>query len=253
MIDFYTDESGKPINVRRLAGSQLRGFAWPQGACSDGKNIYLIFERKAFYGLTHRCKILKLDAETLAVCKISGELRLGHGNDITYRDGVLYVTHSFGSKRIHRVDARSLRQLTGVDVVIPDKLNRKRIQCFNGIAKFGSGYILRVMGGAGMLITNENFVARRYFRTSRKYRESQGMDQKNRTTYRGYSILQSSDKNLLLTFDDSGKLIEKQRLEITGELEAIFFVGDQLCGTLYTRVEDSLGRSRRSAYVFRIY
>lgn len=253
MVEFFTDENGKPIDVRRLAGRSLRFFAWPQGACSDGKYIYMIFERKGLLGRTHRCKIVKLDGETLTVKAISGELRIGHGNDVTYRDGILYITHSAGSKRIHRVDARTLRQLTGIDVTIPEKLKRKRIQCFNGIACFGGGYILRVMYGAGILVTDENFVGIRYYLTGRKYKTSQGMDQKNRTIYRAYSSLQSSDKNLLVLFDEDGKVIGKQKLEITGELESVFFMGDQLCGTLYRRTQDSAGRNRRSAYVFKVY
>ena len=252
MIEYITDKNGKPINIRRLAGAGLEHFPWPQGAASDGKYIYMVFERKAIRGFAHRCRIVKLDARTFTIRQVSGNLRLGHGNDITYRDGVLYITHSAGRKLIHRVDARTLEQMSGIDVVIPEALRRKRIGCFNGICCFGKGYMLRVMYGSGMLVTNENFVGTRYFRTGRLYKTSQGMDQKNRTTYRAFSTLQSSDRNFLITFDDDGKVIKKKTLEITGELESVFFVGDQLYGSVYRKTQDAAGRWRRATYLFRV-
>ena len=252
MIDFYNDTSGYPINVRSLT-KKLNGFQVTQGATSDGRNIYMVFERRHHNGCARRCRIVKLDAGTLELKQVSDVLRIGHGNDMAYRDGVLYITHSFGNRRIHRVNARTLKQMEGIEVSIPQKFRRKRIRCFNGIACFGNGYILRVMGGTGMLVVDENFQGIRYFRTSNKYKTSQGMAQKNRTTYRAYSELQSSDKNFLVTFDDDGKMISKERLELTGEMESVFFVGEQLCGTVYRRTADKAGRKRYAAYVYRIY
>ena len=252
MIDFYKDKSGYPINVRSLT-KKLDGFQVTQGATSDGKNIYMVFERRHHNGCARRCRIVKLDAVTLDLKQVSDVLRIGHGNDMTYRDGILYVTHSFGNRRIHRVDAKTLEQLEGVEVTIPQKLRRKRIGCFNGIACFGKGYILRVMGGSGMLVVDENFEGIRYYRTSRKYRTSQGMDQKDRKIYRAYSDLQSSDRNFLVTFDDDGDVISRERLDLTGEMESVFFCGEQLCGTVYRRTADKAGRQRFAAYVYRIY
>lgn len=252
MIDFYRDKKGDPINVRSLT-KKLGAFQVTQGSTSDGRNIYMVFERRHHNGCSRRCRIVKLDAATLELKQVSDELRIGHGNDMAYRDGILYVTHSFGNKRIHRVDAKTLTQIEGIEVTIPSKLNRKRIRCFNGIACYGKGYILRVMGGAGILVVDENFQGVRYYRTSRMYKTSQGMDQKDRVIYRAYSNLQSSDKNFLVTFDDDGNLLNRERLDLTGEMESVFFVGDQLCGTVYRRTKDSAGRQRYADYVYKIY
>lgn len=253
MVEFFTDENGKPVDIRRLAGRSLRYFAWPQGACSDGKYIYMIFERKRFQGRTHRCKIVKLDLKTLKVIKVSDELKIGHGNDITYCNGNLYVTHSAGGRVVHRIDPFTLKYKETIRVVIPKELGRKKIREFNGIACYGSGFILRIMWGSGMLITDENFHALRHFRTRRFFKTSQGMDQKSLTTYRAFSKLQSSDRNYLVTFDEDGRMLERIKLEVTGELENVFFAGDQLYGTVYRRSQDSAGSNRRSAYVFKVY
>ena len=169
MIEYITDKNGKPINIRRLAGAGLEHFPWPQGAASDGKYIYMVFERKAIRGFAHRCRIVKLDARTFTIRQVSGNLRLGHGNDITYRDGVLYITHSAGSKLIHRVDARTLEQMSGIDVVIPEALRRKRIGCFVAMGNLKGSCLLvkarllisltvkNCLKGQYQMVTNEIF------------------------------------------------------------------------------------------------
>lgn len=250
MVEYFKDENGKPVNIRKLARGLLH-FPVTQGSCSDGENIYMLFERKHKRNCTHRCKIVKLDAKTLAVKKVSDELRTGHGNDMTYRNGVLYITHSRGDMVVHRVDAETLEQLPGVHVTIPKPLKRKRIRAFNGIACYEKGFILRVMGGAGMLITDKNLAGIRYFRTKKNYRVSQGMDQKRDKTYRAYSWWQSEDKNYLAVFNSDGELIERTRLDVSGEMESVFFVKDKLYGTVYKKT-GSKERLRFEAYIFTI-
>ena len=54
MIDFYRDKKGDPINVRSLT-KKLGAFQVTQGSTSDGKNIYMVFERRHHNGCSRRC------------------------------------------------------------------------------------------------------------------------------------------------------------------------------------------------------
>ena len=97
-------------NIRSLAGNALKYFTVTQGACSDDRYIYMVFERKPKGDRTHRCKVVVYDPTVKKVIMVSGALKLGHGNDMCIRDGVLYITHSEGAKVIHRVDAKTLKK-----------------------------------------------------------------------------------------------------------------------------------------------
>ena len=246
-ISYIEGKNGKPLNIRKHVGEKLKHYTVTQGACSDGTNIYMVFERKE----PHRCKIVKLNFKTMGVVKVSGALKIGHGNDITYKDGVLYITHSKGSKVIHRVNAETLKKGKDIKVKIPKKLKSKGIKYFNGIACYGSGFILRVMGGAGMLIVNKNFKGTRYFKTKENYNTSQGMDQKGGVIYRAYSKGQSSDKNYLATFDKKGNLLKRRRVDVTGEMESVFLINGAPYGTVY-RKKNVDGKMKYKAYIFKI-
>lgn len=231
----YIMRDGEKLDIRSHVGPKLRYFTVTQGACSDGKYIYMVFERKRSNDHSHRCKIVKIEAETMKVVRVSQPLKTGHGNDICYRDGILYITHSSGSRIIHRVDAGTLIQKKGIHVTVPEKFKGKGIKAFNGIACYGSGYVLRVMGGPGMVIVNKDFKVTRYFRTEKNYTASQGIDQKGGVIYRSYSKLQSDDKNYLALFDKKGKLLKRSKLDVTGELESVFLVGDQVWFSIYRK------------------
>ena len=274
MIEFVKDKNGDPLDIRSLTG-RLPFFAVTQGAASDGKNIYMIFERKHKKKRTHRCKIVKLDAASMKIVKISGELRIGHGNDLAFYRGVLYVTHSRSGRILHRVDAETLKQLPDVKVLIPapaklpagskillsHAMKKHNIKAFNGIACDGAGngtprFTLRVMQSPGMLVAepreNGDLTVVRYYRTERFYRTSQSMDQKDGLTYRVYSHGQSRRRNFLVVFDGDGKMLRRTLLPVTGEVESVFFVGDRLYGSVYRRTKDRDGVHHFAAYLFRI-
>ena len=244
----YIKKNGKPLDIRAHVGKTLKGFTVVQGSCTDGQNVYLIFERKKSKSASHRCKIVKMDIDSLKVVKVSQSLKLGHGNDMCHRDGILYVTHSEGSMVVHRVDAGSLKQKKGVKVTLPKKLKGKKIAAFNGIAPYGSGFILRVMGGSGMLIVNRNFRGTRFFRTKTSYTTSQGMDHKGGKIYRTYSKLQSKDKNFLVTYDKKGLQISRERIPVVGELEGVFLVSGKPWFVVY-RKKNVEGEKKYCAFI----
>ena len=210
------------MDIRKLCN--LKHFTVTQGACTDGKYIYMVFERKRKKNQTHRCKIVVYDPEKEKVVKVSGALMIGHGNDLCYRDGILYITHSDGKKVIHRVDAKTLKK----------KKNIKVKGYFNGIACYGSGFILRVMGGREMVITNKNFKITRRFKTNTNYKTSQGMTMDGKTILRGYSKLQSGE-NYLVEYSIKGVEKNRLKLKIAGELEGVFILNGKRYVTTYLR------------------
>ena len=219
--------------IRSRAPKRLNHFTVPQGSCTDQKYIYVIFERKPKNGRTHRCKIVKIDSETMKIVKISKALKIGHGNDITYRNGILYITHSAGAKTIHRVNAKTLKQKKGIKVKVPSKY--KGIHAFNGISTYGKkGFILRVMGGAKMAITDEDFKIKRVFKTETSYKTSQGMTTKDMTIIRAYSHAQSG-RNYLVEYSVKGKQLKRKKIGIKGEMESVFCIGDKTYVVTYVK------------------
>lgn len=183
----------------------------------------MVFEQKANKAKKrpHRCKIAVYDMEKGTVLKVSGALKLGHGNDITIRDGILYITHSEGSKTVHRVRASDLKQIKGIKVKIPKKFKSKKIEEFNGISVYGSGFLLRVMGGSGMAVTNKDLKVTRFFRCKPNYKTSQGIAIEGKTILRAFSQLQSG-KNYLVEYSIKGALKNRLKTKIKGEMEAVF-------------------------------
>lgn len=72
------------------------GFTSSQGVASDGKYVYIATKKKD--GNTETDKIVKVDAATWEIVKISEELYLDHANDMTYdtASGLLAVVNMVG-------------------------------------------------------------------------------------------------------------------------------------------------------------
>lgn len=231
----YVTKGGHKMDIRSHVGDKLKHFTVTQGACYGDGHLYMAFERKD----PHAIKIVKMRFPSLEVVKVSDPLYIGHANDMAYRKGILYVTHSAGSSVIHRVDAKTLTKKKGIKVGDAH---------YNGIATYGSGFILRVMGGSKMLIVNKRWHKVRTIKTEKTYTTSQGMVQKGGVIYRAYSKAQSKDKNFLVKFDKRGQVISRRRVEVTGELECVFLVDGQVWFTVY-RKKRVKGKMRYYAYL----
>lgn len=226
-------------DIRKLAGNKLKHYTVTQGACSDGSLVYMVFERKD----PHRCKIAVYDMNRGKVVRVSGALKLGHGNDICIRDGIIYATHSEGSKTIHRVNASTLKQMKGVKVTIPKKFKDKTIKAFNGICCYGSGFLLRVMGGRGMIVVNKSMKVTRYFKTDTSYKTSQGMTMDGKTILRAFSSLQSG-KNYIVEYSVKGKEKRRYKAKIGGEMEGVFVMDGKRYVTAFIKKD-----GRREAFI----
>ncbi|MBR3146588.1 MAG: hypothetical protein IKF54_00405 [Eubacterium sp.] len=238
----YIRKDGARLDVRKQAGKRLNMFVVTQGACSDGKYIYMAFERKRSSRHKRAVRIVKLDPETMKIIGISHILKIGHANDMTYRNGTLYITHSLGRKVIHTVDTATLRRKSDIPV------RTVRAVFFNGIAKKGRGYIIRNMFTSGMLETDSSFRGVRYFHADGGHKTSQCIEIKDGVIYRTYSVLQSEDKNYLVSFDLDGNVISDRKVMLRGELEGCFTHRGELWFTSYRRkVID--GRMRYLAFI----
>lgn len=230
--------------IRSQAPKRLKHYTVPQGACADEKHIYIAFEQKAKGGRPHRIKIAKLEAETMEIVKVSGALKLGHANDLCIRDGIIYATHSAGSKVIHRVNAKTLKQKKGINVKVPKKYAKKGIKAFNGISTYGkSGFLVRVMGGRGMAVLNKNMKVVKFFRTNTNHETSQGMYTDGRTILRAYSKGQSGN-NHVAEYSMQGKELDYVKIDIKGEMECIWMHGGEIYVTTYIKKG-----GKRKAYI----
>lgn len=234
-------------DIRSLAPKRLKHFVVPQGACTDGTYIYIVFEQKKKKGRPHRIKIVKLDAKTMKVVKVSGALKLGHANDLCVRNGIIYATHSAGAKTIHRVTAKSLKQKKGISVKVPKKYAKKGIKEFNGIATYGKNrFLVRVMHGRGMAVLDKNMKVVRFFRTDTNYVTSQGMTTDGMTIVRAYSHGQSG-KNYLVEYSPKGKEKSRHKVILDGEMECVFMLDGERYVTTY--IKDG---KKRKAYIAKI-
>lgn len=234
----YIRRDGKRLDVRKLCGKKLDRFYVAQGSCTDGKYIYIAFERKARKRRPQAIKIVELNIHTFAVKKVSKALKIGHANDMCYRDGILYVTHSAGSSVVHRVDAVTLKKKKGVEVGSGH---------YNGIATYGSGYILRVMGGNKMMIVNKRWHKVKTIHKEKEYKTSQGMTQKGGLMYIAYSHAQS-DKNRIRAFNMKGNMVESRKIAGTGELESCFIHDNCLWYIVY-RKKKVKGKKKFMCYI----
>lgn len=223
-------------------GNELKKYKVNQGICTDGTYIYSIFERKK----SQECRIRKFtfDNKTIMVSK---PLRIGHGNDITYKDGWLYITHSRGSDVIHRVNANTLKCGENIRINIPQKISKK--PCFNGIAATHNGFVLKMMGRQRIIQFDSNWKYERSFKLRQKFVVSQGMEWHNGRLYRVYSNYQKS-QNKVAVFDSKGNLVKLYIIKAKGEAEGIFFSNGKFYLSIYRKYKKE---GHKKQYKSRLY
>lgn len=238
-MSYIKDKKGNRIDIRKKIGKALTGYAATQGACSDGNYIYMAFENKKI----SRIRIIKLilKKNDIKIKAVSKPLNIGHANDMAYKKGILYVTHSGTSNKIHRVEASTLKKLK--DVTAP-------AHGMNAIAPTKNGFIIRVIGKPAIIV-NDNFKKIRSFKWSKTYKAGQGMDYKNKKIIRAYSILQSKNKNKIAIYNTKGKIQRTKTVKITGELEGVFYHKNKWYGTSFRKKKKN-GKMKHYAFIFTI-
>lgn len=219
----------KIITKRLREHKQLKTYKVPQGSCTDGKYIYVAYEQKPTHGKKHRIKIARYDLKG-KLLQVSGALKAGHGNDMEYYKGIIYITHSGNENVIHRIDARSLKQKKGIKV----KYGKFKKTGFNGIAKTDSGFVLRRMGG-GLLYVTDAFKAVKAVKCIQpKSRSPQGITTEDGSIYRAYANFQHS-QNTVIKYKANGEKVKTYTVDAKGELESIFFLNGHLYGVIYRK------------------
>lgn len=214
---------------------QLKDYIVPQGSCTDGQNFYVIYEKKK----PQSCKIAKYTIKGQLI-QISQPLKIGHGNDITYKQGILYVTHSFGKRVLYRVNAKTLKQITDIKVNIPFKFLKDKIFAFNGITIYKNGFLLRIMNSNKMAYVekkeDKNILSIiKIIKTNTTYEISQGMTNKDSNILRAFSYYQTG-KNFIVEYNSQGQQVSvKQMNTAKGELESLFIYNNDIYTITYIK------------------
>lgn len=216
-----------------------KSFVVPQGACSDGNTIYCVYEREHKYHI-----IVQYDKKGKMLRK-SGKLKIGHGNDMTYKAGKLYITHSKRKDVIHVVDAKTLKKVDDIKIA----WNKRR--GFNEITAAPKGFFLRTIKGNRLVWTDNEFKKLHEFKFGHSLGTAQGMEYHGKKIYRGFSHLQTKGANYIGVYDPSGDLIKKKKVKFRGELESVFWLGGHLYGIIYRKYRKK-GKKRYIAKLFRV-
>ena len=262
----YLKKKGRALNVRALAGKKLWGYYTTQGACSDGNYVYMAFVlRRDNY---RYAKIMKIRLRDLTCVRVSDRLAIGHANDMTYdpERGELITTacnKGTGSRLyVDRISASNLKHLTRTKIRIPDSVRGagsarlRSVRGFSAVQYDGKSrrFYLKIWGQRAFFVLDRDFRIKSYFITPgvRQDVTAQGISMHKGKFLRAYSKAQSSDRNLVICSDGTGGKPKTVRLGVTGELESLFPVGEELYGTVHRRYRDRGGRDRVFSYIIRI-
>lgn len=216
-----------------------KSYVVPQGACTDGIHIYCVYEKKHKYHI-----IVKYNGNG-RMLKRSKRLSVGHGNDMTFRNGKLYITHSKRKDVIHVVDAGTLEQME--DIKIP--WNKKR--GLNEITAIPGGFALRSIKGNRLIITDEKFSKKEEYKFGKGFGTAQGMDYHAGRLYRGFSRLQTKGANHIGIYDLKGRRVGHSKVKYRGELESVFWFAGRLRGIIF-RKKGKKGKKKYTAKMFQI-
>lgn len=202
-----------------------------QGACTDGKYMYLIIENqnlgagKNHNKDFHTCKIFKVEIATKKLIKVSEPLWIDHGNDCEYNPltNRIVVTHNAPDR--HRVSYINADTLEMVETV--------SISAFEmyGIAynKARDRYVIALSHGYNFAIVDTNFKLKKYHMGVDTGNVKQGIDADD-----DYIYMLQFNKNVIVVYDWDGNYV--RQIELSGfsnEPEALFHIGSQLYMTCY--------------------
>lgn len=238
----YLTKNGKNWNLNSKIGYSLN-----QGACSDGKYLYVAFKRDDSHA-----RIGKFDIESRKLIKKSKVMNLGHANDMTYDYGrrkIIVTRRETNDLHLSIVDPDTFSQKV-VKVTIPGSVSGisspGAIKAFNGViydSDRGQLLVRARYGNSQLVWLNDNFravkgvVMRKGFATS-----TQGMEMINNKVIYAQSILQY--RSSVTSYKRSGKKIKGTLLGVHGELEGVV----QYKGDLYGLTYDKRGKNKTLIY-----
>lgn len=239
--------SGKAFDIRGRAGLSSTPFRIMEGACTDGSYGYYAFLQPK----TSSCKIVKVALASIssspnkAVVKVSGELFLGHANDMCYNPATkkLYVIHnaenSSPSMKISVLDPSSLKKTGTITLKIPETLDGatasqlSSIKGLCGISYLASAdrYVILISGVYGnFIVLDKDFKPVQFIKCEKRSPWiNQGIDCTESSILVGRSKGSGANySNIIEEYSWEGKYIHQIDLKgLTYEIESIYHIGNQ--------------------------
>lgn len=244
----------RKFELRRAAEQAVPGYDTLQGSCYGKGYVYYILENRNVNSYGARCKIVKVKLSNRKVAKVSGALKLSHGNDITYdtkRDRLVVAHSTPVPKKISIVNPKTLRVTGTRTIEISKKLYKlprpssdpnKYYRKYNGFGNIAYNakhdqYVCCLRGETfhHLLFLDGNFepVRFQYVGTMAK-QMLQGTDSFGDYVLVAQSYGYGYTGNNVLVYDWDGNFISKLNLGNKKELESIFRVGTTYYAGFYT-------------------
>lgn len=253
----YIRKNGRILDIRAKAGNRLRGYTILQGVCSDGKYLYMAFEKRngdADGKKRARIKIAKVRIKGWKVVKVSRSgQKLGHANDITYNRHKKYLVVT-GAKTndpyVRLVSPKTLKKIGTKKVRLPRKHSYAR--AFNAIDYDSKSrtYFIRGRETDGMsFVIDQNFKYKGAANIKSTWTDRHVQSSASTGDYFivPQSLNQSKDKNTITFFRKTGGAESNIKIPVNGELQAVFYVGNRMYGAVYKK-----GNNKRKAHLIRI-
>ena len=253
----FVKKRGKNLDIRKQAGKKLKGYTVLQGACSDGRYIYMAFEKRNGDpdGKDRaRIKIAKVRIKGWKLVKVSKSgLKLGHANDMTYNMHKKYLVVT-GAKvndpYVSLVDPGTLMKIGTKRVRLGKKY--KYAKAFNAIDYDNKSRTYFVRGretdGMSFIVDQDfRFISASNIKSIWPNRHVQSSASRGEFFIVPQSMNQSKNKNTITFFSKTGGAVRSIRIPVTGELQSLFYVGNRMYGAVYRKA----GKSRK-AFLIRI-
>ncbi len=254
----FVKKNGAKVDIRKQAGSKLRYYSISQGSCSDGKYLYMCFERRNGddNGASRaRIKIAKVRISDWKLIKVSSSgQKLGHANDITYNANqkILVVTGAkYNDPYVRIVSPKTLKKTATKKVKLGSAY--KNVKAFNAIDYDAESYTYYIRGreaGYRTFTLDENFriMDSSVLPTVFPTRHVQSCTSTSECFFITQSWYQSTGKNTVTIFRKTGEKLQHIKLKLSGELESIFFIGEKLFATVHKHC----GHGYITGYIFEI-
>ncbi len=205
-------------------------FGVAQGACTDGKYIYVILENQKVDGEggyqknDHYGKIFKVDPATMKIVAKSEPLLIDHGNDVTYNPKTkqLIVVHNAPNrKKLSFVDPETL--------TVTDTLTHSELEMY-AIAynEKTDQYVVGLSHGYDFAILDNQFNLVQKFSG-----KVTGYTKQNFDCDEKYIYMLQYNSNTIQVYDWDGNFVREIALNYIEEPESLLHIGSQFYYTTY--------------------
>ena len=239
-------KDGKPFNHRIEAGQKLYRYDTLQGACANKGFAYMtLYDRNV-----EKCKIVKVDLETLEVVKVSKPLPVYHASTLTYntrKNQIVATCCKVKTRRAVFIDPNKLTVIRHKDISLSKKVKglprseRKRFKGFTAITYNAKNdcYVGRLKKSGNAIVFDGNLNPKRYIKLRGKNTKllNQGMDSVGNYIYVVQSFKGNRKYNLVTKHTLSGKYVGRMKFPYGkypgSELQCIFHDGKTFYAGFY--------------------